>query len=244
MPEPPTGSLWSGRPEVSTRRLGRARRAGYAVAAPVLSIAARSLWSALRFSDEAVDGRSLELLRGDRPLVPCFWHADLVACLGYLLRVPGRAARTCLLVSPSVDGELVARVVRAFGVAVVRGSSTRTGGKAIRLLYRAIVRDGLSPIILPDGPHGPPRCAKPGAVMLSQLAGAPIVPMAAAGPGWRLGSWDRLQIPRPLAAARIAALPPIEVPRDLPSARLETEVSRLERALEAAGHAARTTLDA
>jgi lysophospholipid acyltransferase (LPLAT)-like uncharacterized protein len=54
-------------------------------------------------------------------------------------------------ISPAArDGELVARFVARFGFEVVRGSSSRGGAEALRMLARSI-RDGYDVVVVPDG---------------------------------------------------------------------------------------------
>ena len=58
-----------------------------------------------------------------------FWHDQLLIMVqGY--RGPGAK----ILISPSKDGELIARTMRHFGQGAVRGSSSRGGRKAFRAL--------------------------------------------------------------------------------------------------------------
>ena len=83
-------------------------------------------------------------------------------------------------------------------------SSTRTGAQALRALYRAVVNQDVSPVIVPDGSHGPRRGFKPGAIFLSQLSGRPIVPMAyAARRAWLFPTWDRFTLPWPFTPSSI-----------------------------------------
>ena len=149
--------------------------------------------------------------------IPCFWHRALLPCLGYVRALSARGITPCLLISPSVDGELATRIAERMGARVVRGSATRTGVRAIRDLHKALVKERASPVLPADGPQGPPREFKAGAVMLSQLAGAPILPLACAVRGAvALPTWDRLLLPLPFARVTIAVGEPHVVDRDLP----------------------------
>jgi lysophospholipid acyltransferase (LPLAT)-like uncharacterized protein len=114
----------------------------------------------------------------------------------------------------------------------------------MRGLYRAMAGERISPVMLPDGPHGPARCFKPGAIMLAQLTSAPLLPMAAAAErAWHLGSWDRMTIPRPLTRAVVALGEPRSVRRDLPPHRLEEERRAMEKVLVSLERAARARLE-
>jgi len=162
-------------------------------AGPVLgAIALRMLAGTLRVRREEAAVAPLWAARA--PLIYALWH-------GRLLLLPclygRRGAHT--LTSRSRDGELVSRWIRRFGLVPVRGSSSRGGADAVRLLTRAI-RAGREVVVVPDGPRGPREVLKPGVIALARLSGAPIVPVAVgASREWRLHSWDEFRIPRPFA---------------------------------------------
>jgi lysophospholipid acyltransferase (LPLAT)-like uncharacterized protein len=75
---------------------------------------------------------------------------------------------------------------------------------ALRLMTRALADDWSVGIAL-DGPHGPPRVLRPGALWLARLSGRPLVVMGyAVRPGFRAPRWDRHLVPLP--GARIAVV--------------------------------------
>ena len=54
--------------------------------------------------------------------------------------------------------------------------------------------------ITPDGPRGPRYDFKPGAVVVAQLAGAPVLLFGAKyHSAWRLPSWDGFYLPVPFS---------------------------------------------
>src|SRR2546429_3550367 len=138
------------------------------------------------------------------------------------------ARRVAVLASRSRDGEIVSRYVARFGLATIRGSSSRGGAGALRQLV-ATVRAGEDVAVVPDGPRGPRRQLQPGVVTLAALTGAPIVPLAfAARPARRLASWDEQLVPWPFARSVLVLGETIAVPRD---ADRERTVKEVERAL-------------
>jgi lysophospholipid acyltransferase (LPLAT)-like uncharacterized protein len=138
------------------------------------------------------------------------------------------------LISPSVDGEIGAMIVRSMGGEIIRGSSTHTGARALRDYYEALAHQGVSPAITPDGPRGPPWKFKPGAVLLAQLSGRPMIPLSyAASRAWKI-KWDRFVIPAPLSRIVIAVGEPVYVPKGLDAAGLERAQLDMERRLRAA----------
>jgi hypothetical protein len=131
-------------------------------------------------------------------------------------------------------------VLRRLGIGAVRGSSTRGFVGGWRGLLAA-ERRGEDIVIAPDGPRGPRHHAKDGVVHLAQATGVPIVAFgAAAWPVRRLGSWDRMQVPRPFARVAIVASEPLFVARgeetDLDAARaaVEAALGRVNAAAAAA----------
>jgi lysophospholipid acyltransferase (LPLAT)-like uncharacterized protein len=143
-----------------------------------------------------------------------------------------------------VDGELGAMMVRRIGGAVIRGSSTHTGARALRDYYQALMKDNVSPVITPDGPRGPAFKFKPGALLLAQMSGRPILPMSyAASHAWLI-KWDRFVIPWPFARIAIAIGPPYYVPRVTDAARLQALQAQMEQELRRLYAVARAALDA
>lgn len=92
-------------------------------------------------------------------------------------------------------------------------------------------RAGSSPVVSPDGPFGPYRRAKPGALIVARESGLPLQPWAvSARPAIRLrGRWDRHVVPLPFARLRVEEGEPIRVgPRE----SLRPLLARLQAALD------------
>ena len=194
-------------------------------AGPALgAIAVRLLAATLRVRREEATIAPLWAARA--PLIYAMWHGRLLL-LPYLYG--HRGART--LTSRSRDGELVANWIRRFGLDPVRGSSSRGGGEALRVLTRAL-RSGHEVVVVPDGPRGPREVLKPGVIALARLSRAPIVPVAVgASREWRLRSWDEFRIPRPFARCVVRFGEPIHVSRAADRAGEEAARKEVEAAL-------------
>lgn len=226
----PVGSLWRGAPEVSKRKRTATREWTYRALAPVISGFLRALWGSYRCETIGEEPWLGPLREG--PVIPCFWHGRTVACAGFVRGLTERGLEPCALVSPSLDGDLTSKVIERWGFRVLRGSATRTGPKAIRDLYRVIVKERRSPIVIPDGPQGPAHEAKLGALMLSQVAQVPILPISfATNRSFVVKTWDRWIVPYPFARVAFAMGEPIRVERDATSEDLEQARLRLEEAL-------------
>jgi len=226
----------------SGRRMTRARRLLYRLAVPLGLALVRAWWRSCRVVRVTGIEHLEEALRRAPSLVPCYWHQHQLYCGKYLVEQRARGLNVGWLISPSVDGELGAMLVRRFGGAVIRGSSTHTGARALRDYYQALMQQDISPIITPDGPKGPRFRFKPGAILLAQMSGRPMLPMAyAASHAW-LVKWDKFVIPMPFARIAIALGPPRYVPRALDGAALETLQGEMERELKRLYGVARAAL--
>lgn len=143
--------------------------------------------------------------------------------------------RVAILVSRHRDGELIAQVVRMFRGVSIRGSTDRGGKRGGMAAIRGMMRHGRAHhlAITPDGPRGPRRKVQDGPIYLASRSSMPLIPtgFAFANP-WRLGSWDRMALPRPFTRARAVIGPPIDVPKDLNRQRLAEYRIRVQSVLD------------
>lgn len=195
------------------------------LAGRVLQFLLDRLLGTMRFELHGV--ANLERLRAEgRPCIFVLWHGRLLS-LCYLHRGEGNVA----LISRSDDGEYLAETLVRWGFVPVRGSSSRGGSAALREVVRH-ARSGRSIAITPDGPRGPRQEMKAGAIVAGQMAGIPLVPVAAgANRAWWFGGWDRFLVPRPFARIRVAYGEPVEIPREIDAAAQADYMSRLEAEL-------------
>ena len=217
----------------SARRLTRGRLMLYKFLVPVGVSLVRLVWRwsrIVRVTGTAHIGAALSRAPS---FIPVYWHQHQLFCVKHLLEQRPAGLKLGFLISPSVDGELGAMIVRSAGAEVIRGSSTHTGARALRDYYQALAHQGVSPAITPDGPRGPPWKFKPGAVLLAQLSGRPMVPLSyAASRAWKI-KWDRFVIPQPFSRIAIAVGEPVYVPKGLDTAGLEGLQLEMERRLRA-----------
>jgi hypothetical protein len=228
----------------SARRMGPVRRALYATAAPLALALVRLWWRSCRVV-AVVGEQHLDAVLALAPsFLPCYWHQHQLFCSRYLLQAQQRRRlRVGFLISPSVDGELGAMIVRRAGGVVIRGSSSHTGALALKGYFEALMREQVSPVINPDGPRGPRFKFKPGAVLLAQLSGRAMLPMAyAASRAWLI-HWDRFVLPMPFSRIAIGIGPPCQAPRTATAQQIETLQIEMAQALRACFEAAREVLN-
>ncbi len=206
------------------------RRAELAAIAGLGAPLLRLLGRTLRFEWQGREHLDALDRDGERYIV-ALWHGHILPGMFYF-----RDRGIVVVTSENFDGEWIARIIQRFGFGAARGSSSRGGARALRVLMRSIAAAPAAFTV--DGPRGPRGVAHPGIVWLARATGHPILPIhAAADRAWTLGSWDRTHIPKPWSRVVLTIGAPMRVAREageaaLDDARLDVE-ARL-RACEAA----------
>jgi hypothetical protein len=164
------------------------------------------------------------LRKAGRPVVLLIWHGKIFVVPYFF-----RKRRIMALVSPSKDGELVARLMDGWGYKLIRGSGSHPM-KTAWIEMIAELNKGGEVMIIPDGPKGPDRKFKLGAIKLATETGAALVPFSFSAKRRKiLHSWDRFEMFFPFTKIAAVYGEPIEIPRNLPPDRLENERLRAEK---------------
>jgi lysophospholipid acyltransferase (LPLAT)-like uncharacterized protein len=218
--ESPRNRLYHGQTR-SRRELTRSRLLLYRVAVVVAWWLVRSLWATCRITHVAGREAAGQAVREHQSLIPVYWHQHLLFGAHALLDLRRDGLKPGFLVSPSVDGTGPAMLVEKVGGEVIRGSSTNTGARALKDYYELVVKRQVSPVITPDGPRGPLHEVKPGAIMLAQITGKPILPIAVAH-AWQytFRTWDAFELPLPFSRVAIVYGEPVKVARAMDAAAL------------------------
>lgn len=166
-------------------------------------------------------------LRADmRPVVLLVWHGRI-----FLVPFFFRRRKIMPLISPSDDGEIVARIMAGWGYKILRGSGSHVIAKAWSEMVKEL-RQGGEVIIVPDGPKGPNRKMKLGALRLAQQTGAFLMPFSFSTSKKKfLSSWDSFLMFYPFRRVVAVYGEPITVSPDLNQAELEEKRERIEKIL-------------
>lgn len=160
----------------------------------------------------------------DEGFVAAFWH-------GRLLLIPFTypGCDIHVLISSHRDGEIIANVMKRFGLSLVRGSSKKGGAAALREMLQ-LLQENRPLAVTPDGPRGPAEVVKPGVAQLARLSGKAVVPMTfSASSCFRATSWDRFMVPYPFSRGVLYIGEPL---RYEPGEEMEAFRLRLEKALK------------
>lgn len=153
------------------------------------------------------------------------WHETLLP-LTWIHRTRGDIT---MLVSATIDGDYLMAFGGALGYRAVRGATGQDGVQALREV-NGVLRSGGVVAIAPDGPLGPRRVLKPGALVAAQRTGAMILPLhATADRAWRFDSWDRFMVPKPFTTVTVRYAEPFVVEEG--EAGLDRGTERLGAAL-------------
>ena len=147
-------------------------------------------------------------------VVLAFWHEyNLAAAIAaWRLR---RHQHHVSFSTRTFRGEVMSTMLASLdsGSVQLPAEGDRAEAARVSLELARIGREGASPVVSPDGPFGPYRRAKPGALIVAREAGVPLQPWAVAiRPPWRLQSrWDRHLVPLPFCQLRVEEAAPIRV---------------------------------
>ena len=156
------------------------------------------------------------------------WHGRIFYLFYYLRNRPDYF----LLISPSADGDLLAKLARLMGYSVIRGSSFKKAVPAARSLIR-ILRKGHRIIIIADGSRGPRCVAQSGSVELAGITKVPLFPMTfGAKRKVVLNTWDRFILPLPFTCCSINFGSSINVSSRSPKELVEEKRIELEDSLK------------
>lgn len=162
----------------------------------------------------------------NRPAILIMWHENILLPLGLGFHSP-----VALLVSQHRDADWLTMAADGMGFEIVRGSTTRGGGAALRKLKELSQSHAM--VITPDGPKGPRRNMNLGATYLASLLQMPLIPVGVGmSDPWRLSTWDQFAVPKPRHRARIIFGTPIHVPRRCEREELEHYNSAIGNDLE------------
>lgn len=165
-----------------------------------------------------------DLVRANQPVAFLLWHEAILPLLWW-----HRHRGIAVVVSQAREGQYLADYASHLGYSLLPGSSSRGGSRALLGAVRALQAGG-TVAIASDGPRGPHRVIKPGLIRAAQAAAAWVVPLHAEATGaWRLGSWDRMMVPKPRTRVTVRYGAPFQV--DDGVLGLDAGVARSESAM-------------
>lgn len=152
----------------------------------------------------------MPLIIPKEPVIFAFWHGDLLM-QAYLYKQFRTIPKAKVLISDHFDGQIIAGVIRFFGIGTIHGSTTRGGAKALIQGLKSL-SNGYDIGITPDGPKGPRYTVSDGVVVMAQKRQTKVIVYSCIPSSyWQLGSWDRFVIPKPFGVFNFYASEPIDL---------------------------------
>jgi lysophospholipid acyltransferase (LPLAT)-like uncharacterized protein len=170
------------------------------------------------------------VLTGESGAIALFWHGRIPLCLATAPQWWRK--RTRAFVSPSADGEFIAKALAMSGFPAIRVSSAKKGDSAKARQAVAAIREavtwvagGGALVVTPDGPRGPNEVIAPGALQIAKRSGQPVFLMGiAANPALQAqNTWDKVMFALPFGRGAVVWDGPLHVPSDAD----ETTVTQL-----------------
>lgn len=190
---------------------------------------------------EAIDR---ERARGAKMML-CFWHGQYlpVFALCRWLWVEQRRESACVFTSRSARGQVISEICRHFGLDCVQISDM--GRKHSYQLMRDALAEHSAGVIAVDGPLGPYRQVKQGAIRLAAELGYFLVPAATgAQRKWVMAQrWDRMEVPLCFSRVGLSMGPLIPVPPNIRKEQIRGLMGELYDRLEALERRAHSLID-
>ncbi len=165
-----------------------------------------------------------EMVKQGEGCILVFWHGQMLIPLMY-----HSGKGIFVLVSQNIDGEIIARILNNLGNDSIRGSSSKDGKKVFSEILNKLKENNVV-AITPDGPRGPYRKLKMGAVYIAKKSGCPLIPISVYAKNMKnLKSWDKFIIVKPFTECIISYGEPIYVKEDVEKVRLKKITTEIER---------------
>ena len=171
-----------------------------------------------------------DIIKSGKPVIVASWHSTL---LTVFMRLSNKNYYG-LAGNHHPDAEIISRVGKKLGWNVIRGSSTDGGKKAYNKILEILKSQKTVFAITPDGPQGPAKIPKPGAIRAAQKTGAVIVPIAGQSTKrWSFKNWDTFYLSKPFGRISLLFGKPLifnlEDSFEDCSAQLKSSLDQLEK---------------
>lgn len=158
----------------------------------ILTLLFRILYGSCRWHVEGLE--SLEKrIKNNQAAILVYWHGNMLIPYYKLAKY-----KFHILAGFHRDAELGVMIGKNLGWKFFRGSSSKKGSEVFQEIIEFLEKDGNVIAFTPDGPKGPAKIPKPGAVRAAQKVGVPIIPLAGLSrKSWGFTNWDTFHLTKP-----------------------------------------------
>ena len=131
------------------------------------------------------------------------WHENLVFLACFFKSWPKK--NFWVISSTHRDSEVLANILQSWEYQLIKGSSTRGWLSVLKKLIKVFSLPNNIVAITSDGPRGPAKKTKPGALKVALKKNISILGMSGeASSFWTLKTWDQLKIPKPFSTITVS----------------------------------------
>ena len=137
----------------------------------------------------------------DTPIMLSCWHKNLVFMTCFF---KNWEKKLWVISSTHRDSEILGKILQSWGYRLIKGSSSRGWLSVLKKLITVFNTKKSIVAITNDGPKGPAKQAKPGALKVALKNNVRIIGMSGkADSFWRLNSWDKMILPKPFTTIHV-----------------------------------------
>lgn len=160
----------------------------------VLSVLFRILYGSCRWQVDGLENLD-KIVRENQSAILAYWHGNMLIPYYKLAKY-----KFHILAGFHRDAELGVRIGEKLGWNFFRGSSSKRGSEVFQDIVDFLGVKGRVVVFTPDGPKGPAKIPKPGAVRAAQKLGIPIIPIAGRShKSWGFTNWDTFHVTKPFS---------------------------------------------
>jgi len=131
------------------------------------------------------------------------WHENLVFLACFFKSWPKK--NFWVISSTHRDSEVLGNILQSWEYQLIKGSSTRGWLSVLKKLIKVFSLPNNIVAITSDGPRGPAKKTKPGALKVALKKNISILGMSGeASSFWTLKTWDQLKIPKPFSTITVS----------------------------------------
>ena len=142
-------------------------------------------------------------ISSEKTIMLSCWHENLVFLACFFKSWPKK--NFWVISSTHRDSEVLARILKSWEYQLIKGSSTRGWFSVLKKLTTLFSLPNNIVAITSDGPRGPAKKTKPGALKVAIKKNISILGMSGhASSFWTLKTWDQLKIPKPFSTITVS----------------------------------------
>jgi len=175
----------------------------------ILTLFFRLLYGSCRWQVEGIEHLE-KVIKDNHSAILAYWHGNMLIPYYKLAKY-----KFHILAGFHRDAELGVMIGKNLGWKFFRGSSSKKGSEVFQEILGFLQEGNNIIVFTPDGPKGPAKIPKPGAVRASQKLAIPIIPIAGRSlKSWGFKNWDTFHLTKPFTKIVLKIGGPLKFTQD------------------------------